>query len=62
MAVGGNSYDLSYSNQQRDEATSGDIKTGPIFNISSVGNIGTVKMLAIAGIAWLFIRMFKKGK
>lgn len=62
MAVPAGNYDLSYSNQQKDEATSGDIKTGPIFNISSVGSIGTVKMLAIAGIAWLFIKMFKKGK
>lgn len=62
MAVPAGNYDLSYSNQQTDEATSGDIKNGPIFNISSVGNIGTVKMLAIAGIAWVFIKILKKGK
>lgn len=62
MTTPAGNYDLSYSNQQTDEATSGDIKNGTIFNISSVGSIGTVKMLAIAGIAWIFIKILKKGK
>ena len=49
---------VDYSNSSSEQG--GSIKQGPIFNISSVGNIGTVKMLAIAGVAWLFIRLFKK--
>lgn len=43
-----------------DQAKSGDIKTGPIFNISGVGSIGTVKLLAMAGIGWLLYRIFSK--
>lgn len=43
-----------------DQAKSGDIKNGPIFNISSVGSIGTVKLLAIGGLAWLLLQFFKK--
>lgn len=49
---------LDYAQSSNEQG--GSIKQGPIFNISSVGNIGTVKMLAIAGVAWLFIRLFKK--
>lgn len=50
--------DLEYS--QTDQAKSGDIKNGPIFNISSVGSIGTVKLLALGGLTWLLLQFFKK--
>lgn len=50
--------DLEYS--QTDQAKSGDIKNGPIFNISGVGSIGTVKLLALGGLAWLLLQFFKK--
>ncbi len=59
-AVPAGDYSLDYSNQQTDQAKSGDIKNGPIFNISGVGSIGTVKLLAMAGIGWLLYRIFSK--
>lgn len=58
MATPGN-YQLDYSNINQEDATSGDIKNGAIFNISSVGSIGTVKLLALGGLAWLLLQFFK---
>ena len=53
----------SYSQSKTESAKSGDIKTGAVFNISGSGSVGTVKMLAMAGIGWLLYRIFlKKGK
>lgn len=58
MAVPAGNYDLEYS--QTDQAKSGDIKVGPVFNISGVGSVGTVKLLALGGLAWLLLQFFKK--
>lgn len=54
------SSSLNFANTNREDATSGDVKNGPIFNISSVGSIGTVKLLALGGLTWLLLQFFKK--
>lgn len=55
--------EFSNSSSKMESAKSGDIKTGAVFNISGSGSVGTVKMLAMAGIGWLLYRIFlKKGK
>ena len=41
-------------------AQGGRIDTGTIFNISSSGSIGLVKMLAIAGFALIAYRILRK--
>lgn len=58
--MAGDNYQLDYANTNQEDATSGDVRNGPIFNISSVGSIGTVKLLAMAGIGWLLYRIFSK--
>lgn len=57
MALPSGNYDLEYSNQQTDQAKSGDIKTGMMFNTSSVGSIGTIKLLALAGLGWVVYKL-----
>jgi len=37
----------SYSQSKTEQAKSGDIKTGMMYNVSSVGSIGTVKLLVV---------------
>lgn len=58
MALPTGNYDLEYSNQQTDQAKSGDIKTGMMFNTSSAGSIGTIKILALAGLGWVIYKIF----
>lgn len=54
---------VDFTNTSADKAQSGDIKTGAVFNISGSGSVGTVKMLALAGIGWLLYKiLLKKGK
>ena len=43
-------------------AMGGRVDNGPIFNSSSSGGLGLVKTLAYAGIAFVFLRMYKKKK
>lgn len=57
VPVSGN---VDFTNSSSDKAQSGDIRTGTVFNISGSGSVGTVKMLAIAGIAWLFYKILTK--
>jgi len=50
----------SYSQSKTEQAKSGDIKTGMMYNVSSVGSIGTVKLLALSGLAWIVFKFLEK--
>ena len=50
----------SYSQSKTEQAKSGDIKTGMMYNVSSVGSIGTVKLLALTGLAWIVLKFWEK--
>lgn len=58
--MAGDSYQLDYANTNQEDATSGDVRNGPIFNISSVGSIGTVKLLALTGLGWIVYKILKR--
>lgn len=58
--MAGDSFEGSYSQSKTEKAESGDIRGGAMYNISSVGSIGTVKLLALTGLVWVVYKIWRK--
>ena len=61
MAAPAGNYDLDNTSSASSGATGGRISNGMIFN-SAGGGLGLVKMLAIAGVALIALRILKGRK